>query len=185
MRLIRSLIAIGILLIINQPLLMSQNTNSIHQFVVQDIDGNDFKLEELKGTKVMIVNTASKCGFTGQYKGLQELYSQYKDAGFTIVAFPANNFLGQEPGSNEEIAQFCEAKFGVEFPMMGKISVKGKDQHPLYSFLTQKAQNGVLDSKISWNFHKFLVDENGVVVESLAAGTKPNDASIVNWITGS
>lgn len=107
---------------------------SIHSFTVKDIQGNDFSLATLKGKKIMIVNTASKCGFTSQYADLQKLYQEYKDKGLVIIGFPANNFLAQEPGSNEEISQFCQANYGVEFPMMSKISVKGKDRHPIYDF---------------------------------------------------
>jgi glutathione peroxidase len=130
----------------------------------------------------MIVNTASKCGFTRQYKDLQKLYSEYKDKNFVIIGFPANNFLGQEPGSDEDIAQFCERNYGVEFPMMSKISVKGKNQHPIYEFLTKSELNGIMDTKVSWNFQKYLIDENGFIVMSVAPKTKPYDEKIVNWI---
>lgn len=155
---------------------------SIHQFNVKDIYGEDFNMADLKGKKVMIVNTASKCGFTPQYKDLQKLYSTYKDKGFVIVGFPANNFLGQEPGSNEEIAQFCEANYGVEFPMMSKISVKGKNQHPLYKYLTSKEMNGVMDTKVMWNFQKYLIDEEGYLVMSVSPKTKPMDKRITDWL---
>jgi len=155
---------------------------SIHKFTVQDITGKDFNLGDLKGKKFMIVNTASKCGFTPQYKDLQKLYAQYKDSGFEIIGFPANNFMGQEPGSNEDIAQFCEANYGVEFPMMSKISVKGKNRHPVYDFLTQRSQNGVMDTKVMWNFQKYLIDEDGYLVMSLAPKTKPFDERITSWI---
>lgn len=157
---------------------------SIHSFTVKDITGNDFNFSDLKGKKVMIVNTASKCGFTKQYKGLQELYNTYKDQNFTIVGFPANNFLSQEPGSNDDIASFCQLNYGVEFPMMSKISVKGKDQHPIYKFLTDITENGVAGSKVKWNFQKYLIDENGFVVRSVSSRTKPNDKVIVDWIEG-
>jgi len=155
---------------------------SIHAFTVKDIYGEDFKFSDLKGKKVMIVNTASKCGFTRQYKDLQKLYSEYKDKNFVIIGFPANNFLGQEPGSDEDIAQFCERNYGVEFPMMSKISVKGKNQHPIYEFLTKSELNGIMDTKVSWNFQKYLIDENGFIVMSVAPKTKPYDEKIVNWI---
>lgn len=155
---------------------------SIHSFTVKDIKGNDFSFADLKGKKVMIVNTASKCGFTKQYKGLQELYEKYQNKGFTIVGFPANNFLAQEPGSNEDIASFCQVNYGVEFPMMAKISVKGKKQHPIYKFLTDINENGVAGSKVKWNFQKYLIDEDGFVVRSVSSKTKPNDKVIVDWI---
>ena len=120
--------------------------NSIHTFTVEDINGKPFSLESLKGKKIMIVNTASKCGLTPQYKKLEALYQEYKDQNFVIVGFPANNFMWQEPGSNEDIKAFCEKNYGLSFPMMAKISVKGKSQHHLYAFLTKKDKNGVKDS---------------------------------------
>jgi glutathione peroxidase len=158
-------------------------TQSIHQFKVEDIDGNSFDLATLKGKKVMLVNTASKCGLTPQYEQLQALYEQYKDSNFTIVGFPANNFMSQEPGSNEQIAEFCQKNYGVGFPMMAKISVKGKDQHELYKFLTSKKLNGVEDSEVQWNFQKYLIDEEGMLVKVISPRTLPNDASVVEWIT--
>lgn len=155
---------------------------SIHKYNVKDIYGEDFKLSDLKGKKVMIVNTASRCGFTPQYKDLQKLYAEYKDSNFVIIGFPANNFLGQEPGTNEEIVQFCEANYGVDFPMMSKISVKGKDQHPIYEFLTTKSLNGVMDTKVLWNFQKYLIDEEGYLVMSVAPKTNPYDKRITDWL---
>lgn len=156
--------------------------NSIHTFTVEDINGNSFSLASLKGKKVMIVNTASKCGLTPQYEKLEALYTKYKDENFVIVGFPANNFMWQEPGSNEEIKAFCEKNYGVSFPMMSKISVKGKKQHPLYAFLTQKDKNGVKDSSVSWNFQKYLIDENGVLVDVISPRTLPDDIKILTWI---
>lgn len=131
----------------------------------------------------MIVNTASECGLTPQYKQLQELYDTYGGQNFVIIGFPANNFAGQEPGSNESIASFCEANYGVTFPMMSKISVKGDDCHPLYTWLTSKALNGVEDSEVQWNFQKYLIDEQGHLAKVIAPRTLPTDAEIVNWIT--
>ena len=157
---------------------------SIHSFEVQDITGETFKFSELKGKKIMIVNTASKCGLTPQYEKLQTLYETYKDSDFVIIGFPANNFLFQEPGSNEKIANFCQVNYGVEFPMMSKIDVKGKNIHPIYEFLTQKAENGVQDSKVKWNFHKYLIDEEGYLVKDIAPRTSPMDQEIISWITG-
>lgn len=156
---------------------------SLYDFEVNTINGDAFDLSQLKGKKVLIVNTASKCGFTPQYADLQELYETYGGDNFTIIGFPANNFMGQEPGTNEEIASFCKLNYGVTFPMMEKISVKGSDKHPLYQWLTSKAENGVLDAKVSWNFNKFLVDENGKVVAHFGSNTKPMSDDIVGWIT--
>ena len=155
---------------------------SFYDFKVKDIDGKDFDLSTLKGKKVLVVNTASKCGNTPQYAQLEELYKKYGDKKFVIIGFPANNFLWQEPGTNAEIATFCQSKYGVTFPMMGKISVKGKDMHPIYQFLTQKKLNGVLDSKVEWNFQKYLINEKGELEQVYMSGVKPNDEKITNWI---
>jgi len=157
-------------------------SKSIHQFTVTDINGKDFKLSKLKGKKVMIVNVASKCGLTPQYEQLQSLYETYGPDKFVIVGFPANNFLWQEPGTNEEIMSFCSTKYNVTFPMMGKISVKGKDKHPLYKFLTTKSDNGLSDEGVSWNFQKFLIDENGILVKVVSPRTEPISPEIVNWL---
>jgi len=156
---------------------------SIHTFTVTDIDGNPFAFSTLKGKKIMVVNTASRCGLTPQYKALEAIYTKYKNSNFVIVGFPANNFMGQEPGSNEEIASFCSKNYGVTFPMMGKISVKGKDMHPVYKFLTSMAENGLEDNQVQWNFQKYLIDENGYVVRVIAPSTAPDDASVISWIT--
>ncbi|WP_242206110.1 glutathione peroxidase [Aestuariivivens insulae] len=165
----------------NETIMQKQ---SIHQFTVKDLSGNDFDLSTLKGKKVMVVNTASECGLTPQYKDLQALYETYKNDNFTIIGFPANNFGAQEPGTNAEIATFCQQNYGVSFPMMGKISVKGDDMHEVYQFLTQKDKNGVEDSEVTWNFQKYLIDENGYVVRSLTPKTLPTDTSIITWIKG-
>jgi glutathione peroxidase len=157
---------------------------SIYNFCVKTIDGKDFCLKDLKGKKIMIVNTASKCGFTPQYEGLEDLYKKYKDDNFVIIGFPANNFMHQEPGSNEEIATFCSKNYGVTFPMMEKISVKGNDIHPLYNFLTNKSENGVMDSSVKWNFQKYLINEEGILEKVIYSATKPNDPEIIDWITG-
>ena len=156
---------------------------SIHSFTVEDINGDTFSMASLKGKKVMIVNTASKCGLTPQYKKLEALYQQYKDQGFTIVGFPANNFMWQEPGSNEDIKTFCEHNYGVSFPMMAKVSVKGRSQSPVYAFLTQKEQNGLKDSSVKWNFQKYLIDADGFLVDVIAPRTQPDDPKVINWIT--
>lgn len=155
---------------------------SFYDFKVKDIDGKEFNLSSLKGKKVLVVNTASKCGLTPQYKQLQELYQLYGGNKFTIIGFPANNFMKQEPGTDSEIAKFCEKNYGVTFPMMSKISVKGDDMHPLYQWLTQKSKNGVLDSEVKWNFQKYLIDEKGNLVEMVEPKTKPDDEKIVSWI---
>ena len=155
---------------------------NIYDFTVEDIQGKPFHLATLKGKKVMVVNTASKCGLTPQYELLQELYDMYGGEKFEIIGFPANNFLRQEPGSNTEIAQFCKENYGVTFPMMSKISVKGEDIHPLYQWLTQKSMNGKMDSKVSWNFQKYLIDENGNLADMVEPKVKPNDERIISWL---
>lgn len=157
---------------------------SLHEFKVNDIDGNIFDLSTLKGKKVMVVNTASKCGLTPQYEQLQKVYDTYKDSNFVIIGFPANNFMSQEPGSDSEIESFCQKNYGVTFPMMSKISVKGNDQHELYKFLTQKSQNGLEDNEVQWNFQKYLLDENGKLVRVVSPRILPDDASIIPWIEG-
>jgi glutathione peroxidase len=163
--------------------IMNSNAQSVHQFKVDDIDGNIFDLSTLKGKKVMIVNTASKCGLTPQYEQLEAVYQTYKDSNFTIIGFPANNFMGQEPGSNEEIAEFCLKNYGVSFPMMSKISVKGKDMHDLYQFLTEADMNGLEDNEVKWNFQKYLIDEDGKLVKVIKPTTLPDDQEIIDWIT--
>lgn len=155
---------------------------SFYDFTVKTIDGKDLSLSTFKGKKVLVVNVASKCGFTPQYAKLEELYTQYGKDNFVIIGFPANNFLNQEPGSNEEIKEFCTLNYGVTFPMMAKISVKGKDIAPLYQWLTRKSENGVADAKVGWNFHKFLIDENGKWVASYGSTTDPLAEEIVGWI---
>ncbi len=157
---------------------------SIHEFIVKDIEDNEFNFANLKGKKVLIVNTASKCGLTPQYKELQSLYEKYKDKGLVIIGFPANDFMSQEPGTNEEIGAFCQKNYGVTFPMMSKISVKGDGMHPIYQFLTQKAQNGFQDSTIEWNFQKYLINEKGELERVISPRVQPNDPEIVNWILG-
>lgn len=156
---------------------------SIHGFKVEDIAGNTYDFAQLKGKKVMIVNTASECGYTPQYKDLQELYTQYKSKNFIIIGFPCNDFFSQEPGSNSEIATFCKKNFGVTFPMMAKITVKGKKKHPVYQYLTQKKYNGLKDSSVKWNFQKYLINEKGMLEKVVPTGVSPTDPSIIAWIT--
>jgi len=155
---------------------------NIYQFTVKDLYGDDFDFKTVKGKKVMIVNTASKCGFTPQYEDLQKLYNTYKDKDFVIIGFPANNFGQQEPGSDKEIASFCKENYGVTFPMMSKISVKGDDMHAVYQFLTIKSKNGYEDSEVAWNFQKYLLNEKGELVNVVGSKTLPTDASIISWI---
>ena len=157
---------------------------TIYQFNVKDLSGDDFDFSSLQGKKVMIVNTASKCGLTPQYKDLETIYEKYKDKNFVIVGFPANNFASQEPGTNEEIAAFCEKNYGVSFPMMEKISVKGDDMHAVYKFLTQKSKNGLEDSEVQWNFQKYLLNEKGELEKVISPRTLPTDDSIIKWIEG-
>jgi len=157
---------------------------SIHEFIVKDIYGEDFNLANLKGKKVLIVNTASKCGLTPQYESLEKLYKEYGGDDFVIVGFPANNFMSQEPGTNEEIATFCQVNYGVTFPMMSKISVKGDDMHPLYVWLTKKDKNGVMDSKVKWNFQKYMIDENGKLVDVASPKEEAYEDKILNWVKG-
>lgn len=157
---------------------------SLHDFTVQDTYGEDFPLNQLKGKKVLVVNTASECGLTPQYEMLEELYRQFGGDDFTIVAFPANNFGGQEPGSNEEIQAFCKKNYGVTFPLMAKISVKGDDQHEVYQWLTQKAKNGKEDAPVGWNFQKFMIDADGNYVGMVPPQESPASETILNWIKG-
>jgi len=155
---------------------------NFHDFTVESIDGELFDLSSLKGKKVLVVNTASKCGFTPQYADLQKLYERYRNKDFTVIGFPANNFANQEPGSDEEIQAFCQKNYGVTFPMMSKISVKGDDQHPLYQWLTHKKYNGKMDSKVKWNFQKYLINEEGELVNVFYSKTNPMDEEILSWI---
>lgn len=157
--------------------------NSIYDFTMKDIDGKDIKLEQFKGKVILIVNVASKCGFTPQYEGLQKIYSQYKDQGFLILGFPANNFLNQEPGTDEQIKQFCSLNYDVTFPMFSKISVKGKDIAPLYKFLTEKETNPEFSGNISWNFNKFLIDREGKNVARFGSRSKPDSEAVIQAIT--
>lgn len=148
-------------------------------FTVKDIQGNDVDLSKYKGQVAMIVNVASKCGLTPQYEQLNTIYEKYKDQGFVMLGFPANNFMGQEPGTNEQIQEFCKVNYGVTFDMFSKISVKGKDMAPLYQFLTSKEKNGEFGGNISWNFEKFLVGRDGKVIARFNPRTKPNATEVI------
>ena len=152
----------------------SNEQKGIYSFTMKDIDGKDVSLSDYKGKVVMIVNVASKCGATPQYEQLQSLYEKYKDNGFVVLGFPANDFLGQEPGTNEQIKTFCSTKYNVTFPMFSKIKVRGKDIHPLYRYLTEEIENEEYRGKITWNFNKFLVDRAGKVCYRIPTKTKPN-----------
>ena len=156
--------------------------NSSYDFIVKDIDGKDAKLEIYKNKVLMIVNVASKCGHTPQYEGLQKLYMDYKDRGFFILGFPANNFLGQEPGTNEEIKNFCSLSYNVTFPMFSKISVRGKDIAPLYKYLIGKDENPNFYGAIKWNFTKFLIDRNGNIVDRFEPKDKPDMEKVIKRI---
>jgi glutathione peroxidase len=155
---------------------------SIYDFSIKTIDGVPYDLSQLKGKKIMMVNVASKCGFTPQYEKLEMLYERYKDKNFVVIGFPANNFLNQEPGTAEEIKNFCTTKYNVSFPIMEKISVKGKDIHPLYQWLTDKTKNGVSNEPIKWNFQKFLIDENGQIAMVIPPNESPMSEKIIQWI---
>jgi glutathione peroxidase len=155
---------------------------TIYQFKVEDLSGNTFDFASLKGKKIMIVNTASKCGLTPQYKDLEAVYKEYKDKGFVIVGFPANNFASQEPGTNQEIQAFCQQNYGVTFPMMDKVSVKGDDMCEVYKFLTQKSKNGLQDSEVEWNFQKYLINEKGELVKVIKPKTLVTEPEVINWI---
>jgi glutathione peroxidase len=161
----------------------TQAQNSFYDLKAKTIDGQDFSFSSLKGKKVLIVNTASKCGYTPQYEELEKLYQTYKDKNFVIIGFPANNFMHQEPGTNADIKEFCKKNYGVTFQMMEKISVKGDDMDPVYHWLTEKAKNNKMDSSVKWNFQKYMIDETGNLVDFAASGDKPMCDKIVNWIT--
>jgi glutathione peroxidase len=156
--------------------------SSIYEFVMKDIDGKEASLQQFKGKVLLIVNVASQCGYTPQYEGLEKIYSKYKEKDFVILGFPANNFMGQEPGTDEEIKSFCSLTYGVNFPLFSKISVKGKDQHPLYQFLTEKETNPQFSGEITWNFNKFLIDRNGKIIGRFGTRIKPEDKEIVQAI---
>ncbi len=166
----------------DQPPTAELKNKSILDFKMKDIDGKDVKLKKYKGNVLLIVNTASKCGFTPQYEGLEATYKKYKDQGFAVLGFPANNFNGQEPGTNEEIKEFCTTKYKVTFPMFAKISVKGNDQDPLYKFLTSKETNPNFAGEISWNFNKFLIDKKGNVVARFSTKEKPDGEAVTQAI---
>lgn len=159
-------------------------SSSLHQFKAKTIDGDILDFSTLKGKKILIVNTASKCGFTPQYKDLEALYEKYKDKNFVIVGFPCNQFGNQEPGSSSDIKSFCTKNYGVSFTMMEKVNVKGDSISEIYKWLTSKELNGVVSSSVKWNFQKYMIDENGFIVGHVGSIKSPNCSKIVNWIEG-
>ena len=160
----------------------AQNTTaSLYNISLTDISGAPLDLSQYKGKKILFVNVASKCGFTSQYDGLQELYKTYKDK-LVVIGLPCNQFGGQEPGTAKEIESFCRANYGVDFPLSSKIEVKGASQHPIYKWLTSKSQNGVMDSTVRWNFQKYLVDENGQLIDYFYSTTKPMSSKIIKLL---
>lgn len=163
-------------------LLAANPGKTVYDFKVKDIDGNQVDLAKYKGKVLLIVNVASMCGNTPQYKDIQALYTKYSSKGLVVLGFPANNFMGQEPGSDKEIKSFCTKEYAVTFPMFSKISVKGKDTAPLYTYLTQKAENGVIDAPVTWNFQKFLIGKDGRVITSVSPKTSVNDAEVIKAI---
>jgi glutathione peroxidase len=154
---------------------------TIHSFKVKSIEGGTIDFAKFKGKKILVVNTASKCGYTPQYEALEKIYEEYKDK-LVVVGFPANNFKEQEPGSDAEIQQFCKARYGVTFPLSSKVSVKGDDTAPIYKWLTSKTENGVLDATIAWNFNKFLLDENGKMIAYFPSNVKPDSEEILKYL---
>jgi len=178
---------VSLLLLFSTPSSWSQGSETkdqkpgIHEFTLDDIDGKPVKLDQYKEKVLLLVNVASRCGYTGQYEGLQKLYTKYKDQGFSILGFPANNFGGQEPGTDEEIKSFCKLNYGVTFPMFSKISVKGEDKHPLYVYLTEKS-GPKIQGEISWNFNKFLIDGNGRVITRFNQKVTPESQEMTSKI---
>ncbi len=155
---------------------------SLYDFKVYDVDGKLFDMSTLKGKKVLVVNVASRCGLTPQYELLEDLQKKYGDSNFTVIGFPSNNFKGQEPGTNEEIKEFCSITYGVTFPIMSKIDVIGDRQAPIYKWLTHKSENGKFDAEVQWNFQKFMIDEKGHLVDFAPPKENPNSDRIIKWI---
>lgn len=155
---------------------------TVYDFKVKSIEGKEVSLSQYKGKVIMFVNTASYCGNTPQYKDIEAMYKKYSGRGFVVLGFPANNFMGQEPGSDKEIQDFCTKEYAITFPMFSKISVKGKDIAPLYSYLTQKSENGVADAPVTWNFQKFLVGKDGKLIASFSPKAKVTETEIVSAV---
>jgi glutathione peroxidase len=178
---INAIIMKTLLSILLMAAVLTTNAQSIHSFTVKSIDGKNINLASFKGKKILIVNTASKCGYTPQYEGLEKVYEQYKDK-LVVIGFPCNQFGGQEAGTNEEIADFCKKNYGVSFPLADKIDVKGSNIAPIYQWLTTKSKNGILDASISWNFNKFLIDENGKMIAYFPSNVKPDSDAILTYL---
>lgn len=160
----------------------SQSPTSIHQFTANSIDGEIINFNLFKGKKILIVNTASKCGLTPQLKELQQLHENFKEKNLVIIGFPTNDFAKQDPGNNSEIKLFCEKNYGIDFLMMAKITLKNDSIHPIYKWLTKKSENGVLNSRVIWNFQKYLINENGHLIDYVSPFKKPNCKKILNWL---
>lgn len=172
---------LSLLLIPIMALSVNNTVDSIYDFNKKNIDGEEVSLSTYQDKVILIVNVASKCGFTPQYEGLQELYETYKEEGLVILGFPANNFKGQEPGSNEVIKQFCKLEYGVDFPMFSKVSVKGEDQDELFKYLTTQSNND-FEGDIKWNFEKFLINKEGNLIRRFRSNVEPMSSEIVNAI---
>jgi glutathione peroxidase len=155
---------------------------SFYDLACKTIDGEPFVFSDLKGKKILIVNVASKCGFTPQYEDLEKLFMEFGSDGFIILGFPSNDFLKQESGSEKEIKAFCQLTYGVSFPMMSKVKVKGRDKHVIYKWLTNKNLNGVMNSRVKWNFQKYMIDKNGMLVGMVAPRDKPYSQKILDFI---
>jgi glutathione peroxidase len=179
---IQVILSVFAILMAGTPLISVAAVNSVLGFTMKSIIGLDVPLSTYRGNVILIVNVASKCGLTPQYKGLESIYEKYKDQGFVILGFPANNFGGQEPGTNEEIRQFCSLTYDVKFPMFSKISVKGNDIDPLYSFLTGEKTDPKFAGEIKWNFTKFLVDRSGKVINRFEPTITPESDEIVKAV---
>ncbi len=154
---------------------------SIHHFKIKNIEGKEFSFEEYKGKKILLVNVASECGYTAQYAQLQELYEAFNDK-LVIIGLPCNDFGGQEPGSHQDIQHFCSVRYGVTFPLTEKISIKGEHPHPIYQWLVSKEKNGVLDSEVSWNFCKYLLDEEGILLGFFPSAIEPASEEILDLV---
>lgn len=178
----QKLLLISTIIVLTSFFSPEKKASTIHKFKVESLDGSTINFKKFKGKKILIVNTASKCGYTPQYEELQKLYTQYSNK-IVVVGFPANNFGGQEPGSILEIKEFCKKNYGVTFPMASKVSVKGDDIAPVFKWLTNKNKNGVLDAEIKWNFTKFLLDENGVLIAKFDSKVKPMSQDITKYLT--
>jgi glutathione peroxidase len=159
-------------------------TSSIHQFKVKTLEGQVFDFATLKGKKILLVNTASKCGLTPQFEALEQIYKTYQDKNFVVIGFPCNQFKEQDPGSSAEIMDFCTRNYGVSFPMMEKVDVKGDNMCEVYNWLTHKDKNGVMSSTVKWNFQKYMIDENGYLVDCVMPFKKPDSRKIIRWIEG-